>query len=169
MNALGGRGVHVVTVNDYLARRDSEQMGRVHRFLGLDVGVILADKAPDERRLAYHADITYGTNNEFGFDYLGDNMADDASQWYASWPWMLLRQRPAGVLVGQRRQRSSSGWHHPPRRAAAAAAEWWASVWRTWSSWWWWSSSWPNRRATSGPASRGSPPRTRCEWCSGPS
>lgn len=75
LNALSGKGVHVVTVNDYLARRDSEWMGRVHRFLGLDVGVILSGMTPDERRAAYAADITYGTNNEFGFDYLRDNMA----------------------------------------------------------------------------------------------
>jgi preprotein translocase subunit SecA len=75
LNAIGGKGVHVVTVNDYLAKRDSEWMGRVHRFLGLDVGVILAQMTPDERRVAYAADITYGTNNEFGFDYLRDNMA----------------------------------------------------------------------------------------------
>lgn len=75
LNALSGKGVHVVTVNDYLAKRDSEWMGRVHRFLGLSVGVILSGLTPDERRVAYHADITYGTNNEFGFDYLRDNMA----------------------------------------------------------------------------------------------
>jgi preprotein translocase subunit SecA len=75
LNALAGNGVHVVTVNDYLAKRDSEWMGRVHRFLGLDVGVILGQMTPDERRVAYAADITYGTNNEFGFDYLRDNMA----------------------------------------------------------------------------------------------
>ena len=75
LNALTGKGVHVVTVNDYLAERDSEWMGRVHRFLGLKVGVILASMTPAERREAYHADITYGTNNEFGFDYLRDNMA----------------------------------------------------------------------------------------------
>jgi preprotein translocase subunit SecA len=75
LNALAGNGVHIVTVNDYLAKRDSEWMGRVHRFLGLQVGVILANMNPDERRVAYNADITYGTNNEFGFDYLRDNMA----------------------------------------------------------------------------------------------
>ena len=75
LNALSGNGVHVVTVNDYLARRDSEWMGRVHRFLGLEVGVILAQMPPEERRKQYEADITYGTNNEFGFDYLRDNMA----------------------------------------------------------------------------------------------
>ncbi|MET0899839.1 MAG: preprotein translocase subunit SecA [Mycobacterium sp.] len=75
LNALSGKGVHVVTVNDYLAKRDAEWMGRVHRFLGLDVGVILSGLTPDQRRGAYAADITYGTNNEFGFDYLRDNMA----------------------------------------------------------------------------------------------
>ncbi|WP_420177059.1 preprotein translocase subunit SecA [Luteococcus sp. OSA5] len=83
LNALTGKGVHVVTVNDYLARYQSEQMGRVHHFLGLSVGVILANMDPAERRAAYGCDITYGTNNEFGFDYLRDNMAlslDDCVQ-----------------------------------------------------------------------------------------
>ena len=75
LNALPGDGVHVVTVNDYLAHRDAENMGRVHRFLGLQVGVILSRMSPAERREQYAADITYGTNNEFGFDYLRDNMA----------------------------------------------------------------------------------------------
>ncbi|NNG18824.1 preprotein translocase subunit SecA [Naumannella sp. ID2617S] len=75
LNALSGKGVHVVTVNDYLAETQSEQMGRVHRFLGLEVGCILATMTPEQRRKAYAADITYGTNNEFGFDYLRDNMA----------------------------------------------------------------------------------------------
>ena len=83
LNALAGRGVHVVTVNDYLAERDSEWMGRIHRFLGLTVGVIVNSMTPSERRIAYNSDITYGTNNEFGFDYLRDNMAwtlDDCVQ-----------------------------------------------------------------------------------------
>ena len=75
LNALSGKGVHVITVNDYLAARDGQWMGRVHRFLGLSVGTILSDMNPEERREAYLADITYGTNNEFGFDYLRDNMA----------------------------------------------------------------------------------------------
>ena len=75
LNALAGKGVHVVTTNDYLAERDSEWMGRIHRFLGLRVSVILANMSPAERREAYLADVTYGTNNEFGFDYLRDNMA----------------------------------------------------------------------------------------------
>src|SRR6185312_2868369 len=74
LNGLGGEGVHVITVNDYLAKRDSEWMGRLHRFLGLNVGVIVHDLDDDERKAAYAADITYGTNNEFGFDYLRDNM-----------------------------------------------------------------------------------------------
>ena len=75
LNALTGNGVHIVTVNDYLAKRDSEWMGKVHRFLGLSVGLIVHDLTSDERRAAYATDITYGTNNEMGFDYLRDNMA----------------------------------------------------------------------------------------------
>ena len=74
LNALGGKGVHIVTVNDYLARRDAEWMGRIHRSLGLSVGTIVHDLDDQERREAYNSDITYGTNNEFGFDYLRDNM-----------------------------------------------------------------------------------------------
>lgn len=74
LNALTGQGVHIVTVNDYLARRDSEWMGKVHRFLGLTVGLVVAGMESDEKRAAYNCDITYGTNNEFGFDYLRDNM-----------------------------------------------------------------------------------------------
>ncbi|HZR66286.1 MAG TPA: preprotein translocase subunit SecA [Terriglobales bacterium] len=77
LNALGGRGVHVVTVNDYLAKRDSEWMGQLYRFLGLSVGVIVHDLDDQQRREAYAADVTYGTNNEFGFDYLRDNMKFD--------------------------------------------------------------------------------------------
>jgi preprotein translocase subunit SecA len=77
LNALSGDGVHVVTVNDYLAKRDSEWMGKLYRFLGLSVGVIVHDLDDDERREAYAADVTYGTNNEFGFDYLRDNMKFD--------------------------------------------------------------------------------------------
>src|SRR3954454_15922791 len=75
LNGLTGKGVHVVTVNDYLAKYQSEMMGRVHHFLGLTVGVILPEMRPDARREAYNCDITYGTNNELGFDYLRDNMA----------------------------------------------------------------------------------------------
>ena len=74
LNALEDKGVHVVTVNDYLAKRDSEWMGQVHEFLGMTVGCIVSEMDDQERRVAYKADITYGTNNEFGFDYLRDNM-----------------------------------------------------------------------------------------------
>ena len=74
LNALNGKGVHIVTVNDYLARRDAQWMGKIHRFLGLSVGCIVHGLTADERRAAYACDITYGTNNEFGFDYLRDNM-----------------------------------------------------------------------------------------------
>ncbi len=80
LNALGGKGVHVVTVNDYLARRDADWMGRIYRFLGMTVGVIQHDLRDAERHAAYRCDITYGTNNEFGFDYLRDNMKFDAAQ-----------------------------------------------------------------------------------------
>src|SRR6058998_2538253 len=78
LNALGGKGVHVVMVNDYLARRDSEWMGRIYRFLGMTVGVIQHDLNDAERQVAYAADITYGTNNEFGFDYLRDNISSSS-------------------------------------------------------------------------------------------
>src|ERR687896_1756185 len=77
LNALWGDGVHIVTVNDYLAKRDSEWMGQIYRLVGLEVGLIQNNMPPDQRRSAYAADITYGTNNEFGFDYLRDNMATD--------------------------------------------------------------------------------------------
>ena len=80
LNALSGNGVHIVTVNDYLAKRDSEWMGNVYRYLGLTVGLILPDMKPAEKQAAYNADITYGTNNEFGFDYLRDNMVVYKSQ-----------------------------------------------------------------------------------------
>src|SRR4029077_13813299 len=74
LNALTGRGVHVVTVNDYLARRDAEWMGQIYKFLGLSVGVIVHGLTDQQRKLSYACDVTYGTNNEFGFDYLRDNM-----------------------------------------------------------------------------------------------
>src|SRR5213593_3482243 len=80
LNALSGKGVHIVTVNDYLAQRDAEWMGRIHRFLGLTVGVILPNQPPGAHKAAYACDITYGTNNEFGFDYLRDNMAWTADE-----------------------------------------------------------------------------------------
>ncbi|VXC99700.1 preprotein translocase subunit SecA [Sphingomonas sp. AX6] len=90
LNALPGKGVHVVTVNDYLARRDAEWMGQVYRFLGMSVGVIVPDLSDHERREAYHSDITYGTNNEFGFDYLRDNMKYDRAS---------MTQRPFNFAI----------------------------------------------------------------------
>src|SRR5947207_14134342 len=80
LNALTGKGVHIVTVNDYLAQRDADWMGRIYRFLGLTVGVNLSQLDHDAKQVAYAADITYGTNNEFGFDYLRDNMVYEAAQ-----------------------------------------------------------------------------------------
>lgn len=80
LNALTGKGVHIVTVNDYLAKRDSEWMGKIYRYLGMSVGLIIHDLSNDQRRKSYDADITYGTNNEFGFDYLRDNMVDRKSR-----------------------------------------------------------------------------------------
>ena len=80
LNAIAGKGVHVVTVNDYLAGRDAEWMGRLYRFLGLSVGVILSQMESADKQAAYAADVTYGTNNEFGFDYLRDNMATQVSE-----------------------------------------------------------------------------------------
>ncbi|MEP7184131.1 MAG: DEAD/DEAH box helicase, partial [Betaproteobacteria bacterium] len=80
LNALSGKGVHIVTVNDYLAQRDADWMGRIYRFLGLSVGVNLSQMDHDAKQVAYSADITYGTNNEFGFDYLRDNMVFDTGQ-----------------------------------------------------------------------------------------
>ncbi len=90
LNALEGKGVHLITVNDYLAQRDCEWMGEIYKFLGLTVAAIFGDQSPEERRAAYHADITYGTNNEFGFDYLRDNMAQDV--------WSVV-QRPLHYAI----------------------------------------------------------------------
>ncbi|GAI79853.1 unnamed protein product, partial [marine sediment metagenome] len=80
LNALAGKGIHLVTVNDYLAKRDSEWMGRIYQFLGISVGVVLSQMDHENKQTAYSADITYGTNNEFGFDYLRDNMVSDPSE-----------------------------------------------------------------------------------------
>ena len=80
LNALTGKGVHIVTVNDYLAKRDSEWMGKIHQFLGLSVGLVVHGQTQEEKRAAYLADVTYGTNNEFGFDYLRDNMVQYREQ-----------------------------------------------------------------------------------------
>lgn len=80
LNALSGKGVHIVTVNDYLAKRDAEWMGQIYRFLGLTVGVVLSQMPHEEKQAAYAADITYGTNNEYGFDYLRDNMVGHSAE-----------------------------------------------------------------------------------------
>ena len=103
LNALGGQGVHIVTVNDYLARRDAEWMGRVHRFLGLEVGVILANERPEQRRPMYACDITYGTNNEFGFDYLRDNMAWSAQEFVQRGHHFAIVDEVDSILIDEAR------------------------------------------------------------------
>src|SRR5215813_9307739 len=103
LNALAGKGVHVVTVNDYLARRDSEWMGRIYRFLGMSVGVIQHDLNDAERKVAYAADITYGTNNEFGFDYLRDNMKFDLSQYVQRGHQFAIVDEVDSILIDEAR------------------------------------------------------------------
>ncbi len=103
LNALGGRGVHVVTVNDYLARRDAEWMGRIYHFLGLEVGVIVHGIADEERRAAYRADITYGQNNEFGFDYLRDNMKFSLDDYVQREPNFAIVDEVDSILVDEAR------------------------------------------------------------------
>ncbi|MEO7416633.1 MAG: preprotein translocase subunit SecA [Thermoanaerobaculia bacterium] len=103
LNALAGQGVHVVTVNDYLARRDSEWMGRIYRFLGMTVGVIQHDLNDQERQVAYGADITYGTNNEFGFDYLRDNMKFDLATCVQHGHYFAVVDEVDSILVDEAR------------------------------------------------------------------
>src|SRR6186713_2399354 len=103
LNALEGQGVHVVTVNDYLARRDSEWMGRLYRFLGLNVGVIQHELNDAERQVAYAADITYGTNNEFGFDYLRDNMKFDLAQYVQRGHHFAIVDEVDSILIDEAR------------------------------------------------------------------
>jgi len=103
LNALAGKGVHVVTVNDYLARRDSEWMGRLYRFLGLSVGVIQHELTDAERKVAYDSDITYGTNNEFGFDYLRDNMKFDLSQFVQRGHHFAIVDEVDSILIDEAR------------------------------------------------------------------
>ena len=103
LNALTGRGVHVVTVNDYLAKRDSEWMGKVYRFLGLSVGLIVHGVTPDERKAAYKADITYGTNNEFGFDYLRDNMVAYKEQMVQRGHYYAIVDEVDSILIDEAR------------------------------------------------------------------
>ncbi len=103
LNALAGKGVHVVTVNDYLARRDSEWMGRLYRFLGLTVGVIQHELNDQERQVAYGADITYGTNNEFGFDYLRDNMKFDLAHYVQRGHHFAIVDEVDSILIDEAR------------------------------------------------------------------
>ena len=103
LNALEGKGVHVVTVNDYLARRDSEWMGKIYRFLGMSVGVIQHDLNDEERQVAYACDITYGTNNEFGFDYLRDNMKFELSQFVQRGHQFAIVDEVDSILVDEAR------------------------------------------------------------------
>src|SRR6476660_2786088 len=103
LNALAGKGVHVVTVNDYLARRDSEWMGRIYRFLGMTVGVIQHELTDAERQVAYGADITYGTNNEFGFDYLRDNMKFDLAQYVQRGHGFAIVDEVDSILIDEAR------------------------------------------------------------------
>jgi preprotein translocase subunit SecA len=103
LNALAGNGVHLVTTNDYLAQRDAEWMGRIHRFLGLSVGVVLPGASPAEHRAAYECDITYGTNNEFGFDYLRDNMAMSADQLVQRGHYYAIVDEVDSILIDEAR------------------------------------------------------------------
>src|SRR5882762_5494732 len=103
LNALGGKGVHVVTVNDYLARRDSEWMGKIYRFLGMTVGVIQHDLNDAERQVAYAADITYGTNNEFGFDYLRDNMKFELAHYVQRGHHFAIVDEVDSILIDEAR------------------------------------------------------------------
>src|SRR5215831_19163427 len=103
LNALEGKGVHVVTVNDYLARRDSEWMGRIYRFLGMTVGVIQHDLNDQERQVAYAADITYGTNNEFGFDYLRDNMKFELAHYVQRGHHFAIVDEVDSILIDEAR------------------------------------------------------------------
>src|SRR5579859_1998557 len=103
LNALAGHGVHVVTVNDYLAKRDAEWMGKIYGFLGLSVGVIVHDLSDDQRREAYGSDITYGTNNEFGFDYLRDNMKFDLKDMVQRGHYFCIVDEVDSILIDEAR------------------------------------------------------------------
>jgi preprotein translocase subunit SecA len=103
LNALAGKGVHVVTVNDYLARRDAEWMGRIYGFLGLTVGVNVPGMQRDEKQAAYAADVTYGTNNEFGFDYLRDNMVYEVADRVARGLHYAIVDEVDSILIDEAR------------------------------------------------------------------
>ena len=122
LNSLTGEGrTHIVTVNDYLAKRDSEWMGKVHRFLGVSVGLIIHDKTPEERRAAYACDITYGTNNEMGFDYLRDNMAIYKEQMVQRGHCFAIVDEVDSILIDEARTRLiiSGQGHRDPRTFTA--------------------------------------------------
>ena len=119
LNALAGKGVHIVTVNDYLAQRDADWMGKIYRFLGLTVGVNLSQMEHDAKQQAYAADITYGTNNEFGFDYLRDNMVISTSRSAAA--RARLRHRRRGGLDPDRRG-AHAAHHLGPGRGHAPSS-----------------------------------------------
>ena len=103
LNALSGKPVHIVTVNEYLAKRDAEWMGKVHRFLGLTVGVVYSAQTPEQKREAYNCDIVYGTNSEFGFDYLRDNMAIDRKQMLARGYEFVIIDEVDSILIDEAR------------------------------------------------------------------
>jgi preprotein translocase subunit SecA len=105
LNAVAGRGVHVITVNDYLAKRDTEWMGKIYRFLGLTVGCIQHDMDDAERQEAYAADITYGTNNEFGFDYLRDNMKFEPTSMVQRGHYYAIVDEVDSILIDEARTR----------------------------------------------------------------
>ena len=150
LNALTGKGVHIVTVNDYLARRDSEWMGKVHRFLGVSVGLIVHGLTPAERREAYACDITYGTNNEMGFDYLRDNMALYKSNMVQRGHVFAIVDEVDSILIDEARtpliisgqgDESTDLYRQaddfvsrapPPSPPAASSGPSAPSIWRTW-------------------------------------
>ena len=140
LNALTGEGVHIVTVNDYLAKRDSEWMGKLYRWLGLSVGLIVQGMDGDARREAYNADITYGTNNEFGFDYLRDNMVTYKDNMvHAAMPTpSSMRWTPSSSTRPVRRLSSPAAVRIPP----ACIPRWTASSAPCTKAWW---SSWKIR------------------------
>jgi len=120
LNALTGDGVHVVTVNEYLAQRDSDWMAPVFRFLGLEVGVIKNAQSQEEKRAAYGRDITYGTNNEFGFDYLRDNLAFHLQDRVQRKLSFAIVDEVDSILIDEARTRSSS--RDRPRRAPSSTS-----------------------------------------------
>jgi preprotein translocase subunit SecA len=127
LNALEGKGVHVVTVNDYLARRDSEWMGRLYRFLGMSVGVIQHELNDQQRQVAYGSDITYGTNNEFGFDYLRDNMKFELTRWCSADTASPSSTRWTASSSTRRERRSSS---RAPQRSPLTSITRWTGSFR---------------------------------------